>query len=362
VKVKKRKPTVVKPPAGDVASSGGDYGRKKAAPTVKRELHTIKVRQTQVKDVKSRKDLARAPAYVKAHPKKHKGGVLGVADSLLSGKATAGAVRLAEKAAEKAAPIAATAVAPALSATAHALGKGSTFNKLAKNSARDLVDIPANTVPSVYVPAKLTVTGHPGKAAKMLAQPFEDTFGHGIKGFVKAAVAHPVGTGLLVRGGEGALGHGLGRTMRTGVLGKGAKRAASVEREAKTLPHARVTVQRRHSGDVIAKHAKILVRKATKKPEHHTMTPGTFASGSTRTPRPRRSSPPTTRRPQLTLPRRRSAASPTPLSPSPRRGSRTPAVPTSRSTWPRSARSIRISRPRRSARPTSISRARSPLR
>jgi hypothetical protein len=53
VKVKKRKPTVVKPPAGDVASSGGDYGRKKAAPTVKRELKAIRVRQTQVKDVKS---------------------------------------------------------------------------------------------------------------------------------------------------------------------------------------------------------------------------------------------------------------------------------------------------------------------
>jgi hypothetical protein len=107
VKVKK-KPTVVKPPAGDVASSGGNYGMKKAAPTVKRELKAIRVRQTQVKDVKSNKDLGRAKAYHKAHPeilkppkKKKRGGILGTALSTVGDVA----------AAEAAVPLAAAAEA-----------------------------------------------------------------------------------------------------------------------------------------------------------------------------------------------------------------------------------------------------------
>jgi hypothetical protein len=68
VKVKKRKPTVVKPPAGDVASSGGDYGTQEGCADGQARAQGDPVRQTQVKDVKSNRDLGRAKTYHKAHP------------------------------------------------------------------------------------------------------------------------------------------------------------------------------------------------------------------------------------------------------------------------------------------------------
>jgi hypothetical protein len=43
----KAAPKPVKPPAGDVASSGGDYGKKRAAPQVKKEL--VRIRATRLR-------------------------------------------------------------------------------------------------------------------------------------------------------------------------------------------------------------------------------------------------------------------------------------------------------------------------
>jgi hypothetical protein len=65
VKPKKVRRRVVKPPAGDVASSGGNYGMKKAAPAVRRVLKPIHARQHEARDVKSQKDLQRAPRYIR---------------------------------------------------------------------------------------------------------------------------------------------------------------------------------------------------------------------------------------------------------------------------------------------------------
>ncbi|QEC49224.1 hypothetical protein FSW04_17655 [Baekduia soli] len=57
------KPAVVKPPKGDVASSGADYGMRQAKPVVDREVKQIRRRQTEAKDTKGNTDRNRAVAY-----------------------------------------------------------------------------------------------------------------------------------------------------------------------------------------------------------------------------------------------------------------------------------------------------------
>jgi hypothetical protein len=126
VKPKKVRKVRVKPPAGDVASSGGDYGKKRAAPQVKKELKTIRRHQAEVKDTKGASDLDRAKKYRSSKSfritladaairggrgddamkilvrgkgtdkiERHGSGARGLAlvDHLLSGKTTAGVVK-----------------------------------------------------------------------------------------------------------------------------------------------------------------------------------------------------------------------------------------------------------------------------
>jgi hypothetical protein len=228
VKVKKR--PVLKPPSGDVASSGGDYGTKKAAPTVKRELHTIKVRQSQTKDVKSRKDLARAPAYVKAHPKKkHKGSVLGTA---LSDVANVGAA----------------AIAPGLASVAAASDKAlgtkilPAVGKAISNAPADAADIAVSTPTSV---AKLAsdVVHRPTKVPGELIAPYKELVKHPGK-FI---TDKPVSTLLMFA--PGARGPGLAAGKVARVAGK-----QTLERTAATLPHTALKEARTGSKDIVVRH------------------------------------------------------------------------------------------------------------
>jgi hypothetical protein len=141
---------------------------------------------------------------------------------------------------------------------------------LAGRGLQDAIDLPANTITSSYLVGKEAATGHPGKAAKMLYEPIKQTVEHPAKSFSQ----HPLNTVLIGRGIKGAVGHSTGRVLRTGVAGTTLKKAASVERTAKTLPNARVTTQRRYSGDPSAKlvqvaHEKVKVRRAAKKGKPH---------------------------------------------------------------------------------------------
>jgi hypothetical protein len=229
VKVKKR--PVVKPPAGDVASSGADYGRKKAAPAVKRELHTIKVRQSQTKDVKSRKDLSRAPAYVKAHPpaKKHKGGLLGTA---LSDVADVGAA----------------AVAPGLASVAAASDKalGTKIlpgaKKAISNAPADAADLAVSTPTSV---AKLAsdVVHRPTKVPGELIAPYKALVKHPGK-FI---TDKPVSTLLMFAPAGRGPGLAAGRVAR--VAGK-----QTLERTAATLPGTALREARTGSKDILVRH------------------------------------------------------------------------------------------------------------
>jgi hypothetical protein len=178
-------------------------------------------------DVSTPADLARANRFLAAHPEilhpqhpQHSvdtlatilnagGKVASAADQVLSGKTTAGLVSGAANAVGAILNAPGAAGTHLADITANALGfknkvRDPTKN-LVRNFGRDLVDIPANAIPSLYVPARTAAQGHPGKAAGMLAQPFIQTAEHPGKSLLE----HPLGTALMLtslRGGDLAAG------------------------------------------------------------------------------------------------------------------------------------------------------------
>jgi hypothetical protein len=227
-----RKRPVVKPPAGDVASSGGDYGRKKAAPTVKRELKAIHTRQAQVKDVKSNQDLARAKTYHKAHPeilkppKKHKGSALGAALN-------------------RVADIGAAAAFPAVATEAAVIDKAF-GTKLVPGAKKAISNIPSDTAelvtttPSSVAKLASTAVHHPEKVPGMLADPYIELAKHP----GKALTEHPVTTALMVSPAVKMPGRIVGKTLR--LTGK-----QTLERTTATLPGTALKQTRTASRDAL---------------------------------------------------------------------------------------------------------------
>jgi hypothetical protein len=208
-------------------------------------------------------------AVARGGEKKHGGGlfgtVLGKANEALAGKLTEGAVHAAETAASKAAPIAVKIARGPIAATAEAGLKaaggpdiGKFLSREAKAAGKDIVDLPANAIPSLYVPAREAAKGHPGKAAKMLAQPFIDVAKHP----GKALLEHPVATPLLAAGAKGAVGHGIGKTLRT-LPSETTKRLGSVERGTAEVANANIHARedRTYSKDAITKAFQVLADK-----------------------------------------------------------------------------------------------------
>jgi hypothetical protein len=321
VKVRAHTRTVqVKPPAGDIASSGGDYGSKQAneykktkayrgavragykgnqnrsqavrdnanaannagaatpeqVAVVKTHLDALRgnrknARSSAGKDTKGNADRARALKFLADHPEilkppkpgaGHAGGILGTIDSALSGKLTAGAVDVAKAGITKATPALLAAARGPIGIAGDIGIKKLTGLDVEKHASdvpkpigRDVVDIPANTIPSLYVPTRETLSGHPDKAAKMLAQPFIDTAEHPIKSLKE----HPVGTVLIARGIEGGLGHGIGKALRT-APSKAAKKAGSLERGSAEIANANTHLRedRTYSKDAFIKAGQVL--------------------------------------------------------------------------------------------------------
>jgi hypothetical protein len=157
-------------------------------------------------------------------------GIGGALDSLLSGKATAGAVQAAGNVVSKAFPYLALGAAGPTGAAEHLfVGKVTGLDKPAKrilqNAGRELVDLPANAIPSLYVPAREAARGDVGGAAGMLAQPFKELYEHPGRQLEE----HPVSSGLMIAGGLRGADRAVGAATRkvTGTVG---------ERPAATLP------------------------------------------------------------------------------------------------------------------------------
>jgi len=115
----------------------------------------------------------------------------------------------------------------------------------AANIMKDFVTLPATAVTSAYVPATQAAHGHIAQAAGTVLGGYKELAEHPLKTFAE----HPLGTALMLYGVKGAVGRGVGGTMRSGVLGKGAKDAASLERAPKVVPDTHLATPRRHSRD-----------------------------------------------------------------------------------------------------------------
>jgi hypothetical protein len=300
------KPRVVKPPAGDIASSGGDYGMKQAErakrsnPTVRKNTRAVYVAQPTAQkrailrnatgavaqnvrhehasrvarnddlaasqaqhDISTSGDISRAAAYLQAHPEilhpdhPHHSLTAGIGNAL--GSAATAAIHAASDFAAKEA-------AKAGSNMFQSLPKNNDYaTKGAANAGRELVDIPANVIPSTYDIAA-TATHDPYKAAGMIVQPYIDAAKHPLKSLEE----HPVGTILLASGVKGAVGRGGGKALRS-APSETLRKVGSTDRPhaTRTVPGTSLTQTVPYSRDVINKGIQVVgekVRKAKVKP------------------------------------------------------------------------------------------------
>lgn len=132
--------------------------------------------------------------------------------------------------------------------------KGTAGGKILRNAINDAIDLPAGTVTSAYYIGKQAATGHPLKAGEALLKPVADV----VKNPGKSLVEHPLNTVLIGRGIKGAVGHGVGGTMRRVPI-ESVRRAASTEREAKIVPGTAKTVRRQYSKDITTKGVQVVM-------------------------------------------------------------------------------------------------------
>ncbi len=163
------------------------------------------------------------------------------------------------------------AVATAVQATsplAALLPKGT--RKFIRRAAEDLVNVPAQAVPSLYVPAAAAVEhakGRPERGRKFLkdvkeGDPLYALATGDFKRAGKLANEHPGFAALEAYGAKGMAGRTAGRAMRTAPKGSKIHKAASTKREPRTADDGVTTEHRRYSRDVTQKAVQVGVEKS----------------------------------------------------------------------------------------------------
>lgn len=142
---------------------------------------------------------------------------------------------------------------------------------LVKRATKDFINLPAQAIPSLYVPTAGVVEAAKGKPERLkkFAEEFKQTdpiYNLGAAGVEKvrgnekaakshlakakkSASEHPGFTVAEAVGVRGSAGRAGGAAARTGVAGKKAKQAASTEREPKRLEGTKLREERRYSKD-----------------------------------------------------------------------------------------------------------------
>jgi hypothetical protein len=160
----------------------------------------------------------------------------------------------------------------------------STAAKIPGRAVKDLINFPAQAVPAVYVPVAGAVEAARGNPKRLKGlvhdldkhDPFVNLGAAGIaalqghnkvaakrfKAAKKAAEAHPGFTILEGAGVKGSVGRGAGATMRSGALGKGAKRAASTTRKPRTVEGTGLVEFPEYSRDVLRKATQVAREKS----------------------------------------------------------------------------------------------------
>jgi hypothetical protein len=182
------------------------------------------------------------------------------------------------------------------------IGKSGSAEQIPKRIAQDLINFPAQAVPSVYVPLSGLVQAAQGHPAKIKAFGKEIDKGDPLFNLgaaavaeitgnhkeaskryhtaMKAATEHPGFTLLEAYGLKGGAGRGLGRTMRSGALGPKAKGLAATRSGHRTVEGTGLIEDKTYSPDVFTKSAQVSLerfhrskaanlRKAAKEIERH---------------------------------------------------------------------------------------------
>lgn len=192
--------------------------------------------------------------------------------------ALAGTIRTAKK--HAGGPLAAWASPLLAGAKAAGVPGAKDVSKVLRNAIDDLIELPAQAAPSVYMPAKAAVKAVTGdtKEIKKLASDYAKgsavaLLAQGkVKEAGKAAVKHPVYTALELRGIKAVGGRSAGAAMRA-VPGT-TRRMASTKRQPLKI-HGNIKEQRSYSKDVLTKAAQVAneKRKARKGIDPHQATP-----------------------------------------------------------------------------------------
>lgn len=173
-------------------------------------------------------------------------------------------------------------VATALAPT-HVKVKGTAVGR----TLQDIANLPAQALPSVYVPAAGAVEaaqGRPERIKKFVKDIDEhDPVYNAGAALVEAAGGdsksakkrldrakksveeHPGFAAAELYGVKGVVGRGAGSVARSGVAGKRAKAAASTERADRTVPGTAVTERRKYSRDVTQKVGQVAVEKVKRR-------------------------------------------------------------------------------------------------
>jgi hypothetical protein len=142
--------------------------------------------------------------------------------------------------------------------------------KLVGRTLKDLINFPAQAVPSVYVPAAAAVEaarGKPARGKKLLHDlPRTDAGAALVTGHpgraLKLAEEHPGFAALEAIGAKGAVGRGAGRVMRATPKGSRVHALASTHREPAVGPSGTTLEQiRSYSPDVTRKAAQVAVER-----------------------------------------------------------------------------------------------------
>lgn len=239
------------PPRTDVQSSGSDYGTRKAkaykkTPEYKRTVRVVRKREQAKRALK--------PGRVNLD-EVQTAGFGGALDSV-AGKISGVVDEVAPKFARGV-----LAFGTLGASELPIIGKG--HRKIVGNAAKDIVNLPVQTVPSVYHLGERVVEGKVDEAAEMLIQPYKDL----VKDPGKAFTEHPINNALLVAGPVRGTTRATGAVMRK-VPGP-TRRLASTKRASRTLPGTSLRETRSYSPDPVVKagqvaREKVKLRKARK--------------------------------------------------------------------------------------------------
>jgi hypothetical protein len=129
-------------------------------------------------------------------------------------------------------------------------------SRLGVNALKDLVNLPAQVIPSTYLPASTAASGDVAGAARMLADPYVALAKDPLRSFEE----HPLNNALLVYGPARGASRGVGRIGRRAGI-----EAFSTERAPLRVPGTRLEIRREYNTDPVVKGIQVLRERSARR-------------------------------------------------------------------------------------------------